>query len=52
MMKVNNMPANAKTYVVARRDDNWNLWYWDSYEDRDKANEMAIMVSGVVVTKE
>ena len=50
MMKVNNLPKDAKKYIVARHDAEWRLWYWDSFEDEDKANEIAMEVFGVVVT--
>ena len=52
MMKVNNLPNNAKKYIVARHDEKWNLWYWDSFEDENKANEVAMEVFGEVVTKQ
>ena len=45
---INNMPAYAEIYVVARRVDN-ELWYWGSWEDRDKANEVALQIGGEVI---
>ena len=48
---INNVPASAKAYVVARRIDG-DLWYWGSWDDRDTANEVALQVGGEVFTDE
>ena len=48
MVKVNNLPASHKQYVVARRV-NGELWFWGSYDDRDKANYTALNVGGEVI---
>ena len=48
MVKVNNLPASHKQYVVARRVSG-ELWYWGSYDDREKANYTALNVSGEVI---
>jgi len=52
MMKVNNLPQNTREFIVARRDSNWEFWYWDSYTDRNRANQAALEIGGEVFTKE
>ena len=46
-MKINNLPNNYKNYayVVARRVDG-DLWFWGCFNDRNRANEMALEESG------
>ena len=48
---VNNIPTYAINYdfIVARRVDD-ELWFWGAWNDRDKANEVALEIGGVVVT--
>ena len=48
---INNLPtyANKYKYIVARRVDG-ELWFWGAWNDRNKANEVAIEIGGEVVT--
>ena len=50
MKNINNMPKTANTYryIVANRVDG-DLWYWGSWNDRDKAYEVARQMSAEVV---
>ena len=47
---INNLPiyANEYKYIVARRVDG-ELWFWGAWNDRNKANEVAIEIGGEVV---
>ena len=51
MMTIQNVPEYAKNYkyIVARRVDG-ELYFWGAWNDRNKANEVAIEIGGVVVT--
>ena len=52
-MKINNIPEYAKEYrfIVARKDtDDNSLWFWGAWNNRNKANEVAIEIGGEVVT--
>ena len=48
---INNLPAyaNEYKYIVARRIDG-ELWFWGAWNDRNKANEVALEICGEVVT--
>jgi len=50
---INNLPtyANEYKYIVARRIDG-ELWFWGAWNDRNKANEVALEIEGEVVTNE
>lgn len=52
-MTVNNVPAYAYNYKfwVARRDEDFQLWFWGAWNDRNKANEVAIEVGGEVISR-
>ena len=43
--------ADQYKYIVARRIDG-ELWFWGAWNDRNKANEVAIEIGGEVVTNE
>ena len=47
-MKINNTPNTAKRYIVAR-EVNDELWFWGSWDDRDRANQVAIEIGGIVI---
>lgn len=47
-MTINNMPNTTKKYIVARRVDG-ELWFWGSWDDRDRANEVALEIGGEVI---
>lgn len=50
---INNLPAyaNEYKYIVARRVDG-ELWFWGAWNDRNKANEVAIKIGGEVATNQ
>lgn len=50
---INNLKEYAKKhkYIVARRVDG-ELWFWGAWDDRNKANEVAIEIGGEVVTNQ
>ena len=50
---INNLPtyANEYKYIVVRRVDG-ELWFWGAWNDRNKANEVALEIFGEVVTNE
>lgn len=45
---VNNVSKSAKMYIVARECDG-SLWYWGSWDEADKAYEVAREIDGIVV---
>ena len=47
---INNLPtyANEYKYIVAHRVDG-ELWFWGAWDDRNKANEVALEIGGEVV---
>ena len=51
-IEVNNMPDNARKYVVARLDErDMRLWDWGSWDEEHKARQAAKEIGGVVVEK-
>ena len=52
-MKINNMPeyATHRKYIVARRVDG-ELWFWGAWDDRDRANEVALEIGGITIRNE
>ena len=48
--KVNNLPKPEliKKYVVARWADG-ELWFWGTWDDNKRANEVAEEIGGIVV---
>ncbi len=50
-VNINNMPATARTWIVAREVDG-ELWYYGSWEKKEKAQEVAWEVGGIVVENE
>ena len=53
MMTIQNVAEYAKNYkyIVVRRVDG-ELYFWGAWNDRNKANEVAIEIGGEVVTNE
>ena len=53
MMNINNMPRYAENYdyIVARRVDG-EYWFWGAWNDRDRANEVALEEGCVVFRNE
>lgn len=45
-----NYASQYKYFVVSRLGE--NLWFWGAYNDRNKANEIALEIGGEVVTNE
>ena len=51
-MTINNMPKNTEEkYIVARRVDG-DLWFWGAWNDRNRANEVAMEIGGEVIVNE
>lgn len=50
-MKVNNLHKSPKEYIVVRYVEN-DFWYWGSWDDKNKANEVAKEISGMVIKRE
>lgn len=50
---INNLPTYAADYryIVCRRVDG-ELWFYGAWNDRNKANEVALEIFGEVVTNE
>lgn len=49
---VRNTPEMAAQYIVARFDDHTNaLWYWGSFGTREKADEIAAEIGGMVLRR-
>jgi len=52
MAQINKLPDNAKKFVVARIDEaDCSLWYWGSWDERDRAVQTALAIGGIVVEK-
>lgn len=50
---VKNLPNyELKKYIVARKDENGDLWFWGTWDDRNEANRVAIEIDGEVVVNE
>lgn len=50
-IEVKNIPEELKRYIVARVDHG-ELWFWGSWDEKDKAREMAAgFDNGVVIEK-
>ena len=47
MFNINNMPAHTERFIVARRNDKRELWFWGSWDDRNTANEVALEIGGI-----
>lgn len=49
-MNINNIPEYAKNraFMVCNEIDG-ELWFWGAYDDRNKANEAAMDIGGVVI---
>jgi len=51
-VEVNNIPDNPCKYIVARYDPNsLSLWYWGSWDDRQKAGIAAEEITGIVLER-
>jgi len=50
-VKVNNLPATTKPYIVARAYEG-DLWFWASYDDEELAHANAVEMDGIVVYAE
>lgn len=51
MSRINNIPASAKRFVVARNVDG-ELWYWGSWNNQDAAIDAANAIGGIVIEME
>ena len=50
--KINNMPDEVREFIVARIDEaDCSLWYWGSWDERDRAVQTALAIGGIVVEK-
>ena len=36
-VQINNAPSKLYKYTIVRRSDDGKLWYWGTYDDRDRA---------------
>jgi len=34
---IENLPERLNDYIVVRRGDDWKLWYWGTYDNKDRA---------------
>ena len=51
--KINKLPDNAKKFVVARIDEtDCSLWYWGSWDEKERAVQTAMAICGIVVVLE
>ena len=52
-MKINNLPEYAKNhkYMVVIRV-NREFWFYGAFDDRDRANEVALEIGGITFTNE
>ena len=50
--KINNMPDEVREFIVARIDEaDCSLWYWGSWDEKDRAVQTALAIGGIVVEK-
>ena len=49
-VSVFNLPPDYKKYVVARYVDG-KLWFWGSWDDKDRADEVAEEIGGIVTER-
>ncbi|MCR4674061.1 MAG: hypothetical protein K5675_03545 [Lachnospiraceae bacterium] len=47
-VKIKNAPVNLKMFTVCRVDKQ-ELWYWGTYEDKERAQKAAEEIDGVIV---
>ncbi len=48
--EINNMPAESEHgYIVARRDADASLWYYGTYQVKEKAHEVAVEIGNGIV---
>lgn len=50
IVEVNNVPNNPEKHIVATVCD-CDLWYWGSWNDENKAKDVANEISGIVVER-
>lgn len=50
-VKINNLPADLKPFIVARAVEG-DLWFWASYDDEELAHASAVEMDGIVVYAE
>ena len=51
-VEVMNTPEIVEKYVVARFDENTNqLWFYGSWNDENKAKDVAIEIDGIMVRR-
>ena len=48
---VNNTPAINKPYVVVRRAEDGKLWYFGQYDDKNKADQVAVEIGNGFVAE-
>ena len=52
-MFINNMPATATQYAyIIAREVEGALWYYGADNNRDRANEVALAVGGIVIANQ
>ena len=48
VININNAPNRLKKYTVCRISE-CELWYWGTYESKDRARKAAMKIDGVIV---
>ena len=52
-VEVFNVPEDARKWIVTRYNpDTCQLWYWGSWDDKDRAYDVANEIEGIVLRKE
>jgi len=52
-MTINNLPATATQYAyIIVREVEGDLWYYGADNNRDRANEVALAVGGIVLVNQ
>lgn len=52
-MFINNLPATATQYAyIIAREVEGALWYYGADNNRDRANEVALAVGGIVIANQ
>lgn len=51
LVDIQNMPQNARSYIVARTCEG-SCWYYGSWDNKSKADEVAKEIGGIVITEE
>lgn len=50
-VNINNAPSKLYQYTVVRRSDDGKLWYYGTYEDRDRAKKARAEIGNAILVE-